>query len=179
MSDPLDLSKLRLAAGGGRRVELTLTLKPFELGGERYTVDPERVPATLDISKTTGGGYAFRLRFDARLTGPCMRCLATAEPLFEVEAREVSQPGGGDELQSPYVHVTVLDINAWSRDALALTVPTQILCKDDCAGLCAVCGADLNIAGPDHVHESSPDPRWAKLSEIRFDNPSGPVKLPK
>jgi uncharacterized protein len=170
MSDVLDLAKLRLAAGEGRRVELTLTLKPFELGGERYTVDPERVPATLDISKTTGAGYALRLRFDARLTGPCMRCLATAEPLFEVEAREVSQPGGGDELQSPYMQDSVLDFGAWARDALALTLPTQILCKADCAGLCVVCGADLNTAEPDHAHESSPDPRWAKLSEIRFDN---------
>jgi DUF177 domain-containing protein len=170
MSDTLDLANLRLVAGEGRRVELTLTLKPFELGGERYTVDPERVPATLDISKMTGAGYALRLRFDARLTGPCMRCLAEAEPLFEVEAREVSQPGGGEDLESPYVQDSVLDANAWARDALALTLPTQILCKDDCAGLCAVCGADLNSAGPDHSHESSPDPRWAKLSEIRFDN---------
>jgi DUF177 domain-containing protein len=32
-----------------------------------------------------------------------------------------------------------------------------------------VCGADLNHAGPEHHHESAPDARWAKLSEIRFD----------
>jgi DUF177 domain-containing protein len=170
MSDVLDLARLRLAVGEGRRIELDVTLAPFELGGERYAVEPSRAPATLDISKTTGGGYALRLRFDARLAGPCMRCLAPAEPLFEVEAREVSKPGGGDELQSPYVPDGMLDVSAWARDALALTLPTQILCKDDCAGLCAVCGADLNTAGPDHGHESSPDSRWAKLSEIRFDD---------
>ena len=170
MSDSLDLAKLRLAAGEGRTIELTVSLKPFELGGERYTVEPDRIPAILDISKMTGDGYALRLRFEARLDGPCMRCLAHAEPLFEVEAREVSQPGAGDELQSPYVHDGVLEIGSWARDALALTLPAQILCKDDCAGLCAVCGADLNTAGPDHGHESPPDPRWAKLSEIRFDD---------
>ena len=170
MSESLDLARLRLASGEGRRVELTVTLKPFELGGERYSVDPASVPATLDISKMTGGGYALRLGFDARLSGPCMRCLAEAEPPFEVEAREVSQPSGGDELRSPYVKDGVLDVSSWARDALALTLPAQILCKDDCAGLCAVCGADLNLADPDHSHESSPDPRWSKLSEIRFDN---------
>jgi uncharacterized protein len=103
------------------------------------------------------------------VTGPCMRCLASAEPSFEVEAREVSQPGGGEELESPYVEAGVLDVRGWARDALALAIPTQILCRDDCAGLCPVCGADLNEARPDHRHESSPDPRWAKLSEIRFD----------
>jgi uncharacterized protein len=169
MSDSLDLGGLRLTAGEGRRIELAVTLEPFELGGERYAVEPKRAPATLDVSKTIGGGYALRLRFDARIMGPCMRCLAEAEPLFEVEAREVSQPGGGDDLQSPYLQNGVLDVGAWARDALALALPTQILCKDDCAGLCAVCGADLNAAGIDHEHESSPDPRWAKLSEIRFD----------
>jgi uncharacterized protein len=170
MSDSLDLAKLRLDTGEGRRIELAVALEPFELGGERYAVEPKRVSATLDVSKMTGGGYAFRLRFDARVTGPCMRCLAAAERLFEVEAREISQPGGGDELESPYLEDSVLEVGAWARDALALTLPTQILCKDDCAGLCAVCGVDLNAAEADHEHESSPDPRWAKLSEIRLDS---------
>ena len=63
----------------------------------------------------------------------------------------------------------VIDLRAWARDALALTVPTQVLCRADCAGLCPVCGADLNEAGPDHGHEREPDPRWAKLSELHFD----------
>ena len=98
-----------------------------------------------------------------------MRCLADAEPTFEVQAREVSQPGGGEELQSPYVEAGVLDVRAWARDALALALPTQILCRPDCAGLCAICGADLNQAGPDHVHDRPPDPRWAKLAELKFD----------
>ena len=88
-----------------------------------------------------------------------MRCLAVASPQLEIDAREVSQPGGGDELQSPYVVQGQLDLRAWARDALALSLPTQILCKPQCAGLCAICGADLNQAGPEHVHEREPDPR--------------------
>jgi uncharacterized protein len=98
-----------------------------------------------------------------------MRCLGQATPTFEVQAREVSQPGEGEELESPYVREAVVDLGAWARDALALTVPTQLLCRADCAGLCPVCGADLNAAGPDHGHEREPDPRWAKLSELHFD----------
>ena len=85
---------------------------------------------------------------------------------LEVDAREVSQPGGGDELESPYVVDGVLDLRAWARDALALALPNQILCRPDCAGLCAICGADLNEAGPEHGHERAPDPRWAKLEEL-------------
>jgi uncharacterized protein len=146
-----------------------VAIEPFELAGERYEVTLGELPARLDVSRTTGEGYALRLRFSARLSGPCMRCLQDAAPDFAVDAREVSQPGAGDELVSPYVQHGLLDLHAWARDALALALPTQILCGPDCAGLCAVCGADLNAAGGEHAHESAPDPRWAKLSEVRFE----------
>jgi len=168
-TDTFDLAGLRLTSGEGRRLELQVAIDPFELGGERYAVEPALIPVRLDISRTTGDGYALRLNFQATLGGPCMRCLSDAAPVFEVEAREVSQPGEGDELESPYVRDGELNLRAWARDALALALPAQVLCRPDCAGLCATCGADLNQAGPDHTHESTPDPRWAKLSEIHFE----------
>jgi uncharacterized protein len=167
-SDSFDLAGLRLTSGEGRRLELEVAIPGFDLGGERYEV-PDPVAVRLDVSRTTGDGYALRLRFTATLSGPCMRCLAEAAPAFEIDAREVSQPGAGEELESPYVADGELDLRGWVHDALALALPAQILCRPDCAGLCAVCGVDLNTAGPDHHHETGPDPRWAKLSEIRFD----------
>ena len=59
-------------------------------------------------------------------------------------------------------------MRAWTHDALALALPTQILCRADCAGLCPKCGVNLN-EHPDHEHEPEPDPRWAKLSELKLD----------
>ena len=168
-TDSFDLGGLRLTSGEGRRLELRVAIERFDLGGEHYSVVGSPVPVRLDISRTTGAGYALRLRFEATLTGPCMRCLELATPTFAVDAREVSQPGEGEELESPYVSDGVLDLKGWTRDALALTLPASLLCRPDCAGLCPVCGLDLNAAGPEHHHESAPDPRWAKLSEIRFD----------
>jgi len=168
-TDTFDLGRLRLTAGEGRHLDLNVAISPFTLGGDRYVVEPELVPASLDLSRTTGNGYALRLRFDASRSGPCMRCLEPAAPRFHVDAREVSQPGQGEEMESPYVEQEILDIAAWARDALALTLPEKLLCRVDCAGLCAVCGADLNDAGPEHRHEREPDPRWSKLSELRFD----------
>jgi uncharacterized protein len=165
-----DLGALRLSSGEGRRLELNVAVDPFSLGGESYAVEPALVPVRLDISRTTGDGYALRLRFEAALTGPCMRCLEPAEPTYSVDALEVSQPGETDELDSPYVDGGVLDVRRWSRDALALALPAKVLCRADCAGLCPVCGADLNVAGAEHHHEREPDPRWAKLSELHFDN---------
>lgn len=172
--DTLDLASLRLSSGEGRRLDVAFSLEPFELAGETYTVSPALIEARLDISRTTGSGYALRLRFEASLEGPCMRCLEPATPAFTVDAREVSQPGEVEEFDSPYVNQdSVLDVRGWARDALALALPSAILCRSDCAGLCAVCGADLNTAGPEHHHEREPDPRWAVLSELKFDDQAG------
>jgi len=168
-TDLFALDRLGLSSGEGRRLELHVAIAPFDYGGQRYEVVEAQVPVRLDVSRTTGSGYALRLRFSATLEGPCMRCLEPASPTFDVDVREVSQPGGGEELQSPYVlKAGELDLEAWARDALALTMPAQITCRPDCAGLCAQCGANLNDE-PDHRHEAAPDQRWAKLSEIRFD----------
>lgn len=168
-TDVFDLAALRLAAGEGRRLELEVALDPLSLAGEPYAVEPAVVPVVLDISRMTHAGYALRLRFEATLTGPCMRCLTDARPVFAVDSREIDQPGEAEELASPYVDSEELDVRAWARDALALVVPVQVLCRPDCAGLCPVCGVDLNEAGPEHGHEPEPDPRWAKLSELKFE----------
>src|SRR5947209_15531104 len=141
-ADSFDLGGLNLHPGEGRRLDLGVGIEPFELAGESYPVKGETVPVRLDISRTTGSGYALRLRFEATLEGPCMRCLEPAAPAFAVDAREVSQPGAeGDELSSPYVEHDTLDLHAWARDALALALPQQVLCREQCAGLCPVCGA--------------------------------------
>jgi uncharacterized protein len=163
-----DLAALRLSSGEGRRVELAVPIEPLLLGGEPYGARPERVPVLLDVSRMMGGGYALRLRFTAQLSGPCMRCLREATPDVQVDAREVDRPGEGEELESPYVREETLDVAAWARDAFALAAPAKVLCREDCAGLCPICAADLNEAGAGHDHESAPDPRWAKLRELEL-----------
>ena len=164
-----DLAGLRLSAGEGRRLELHVPIELLTLGSEIYSARPRRVPVELSVSRMSGGGYSLLMRFSAEIVGPCMRCLKDASPRVEVEAREVDRPGGGEELDSPYVHDETLDLAGWARDAFALAMPVKILCREYCAGLCPVCAADLNTAAPGHHHESAPDPRWAKLRELELE----------
>jgi len=166
-TDIFNVGQLGLSSGEGRSIELEVPVDGFEFGGQRYDVEGGEVHARLDVSHTVSG-YAFRLRFEAALEGPCVRCLETADQGVEVDAREIDQPGGGEELSSPYFDEGQLDMRAWARDALALALPTQIVCREDCAGLCAVCGENLNRS-PDHAHEREPDPRWAALRELQLD----------
>ncbi len=166
-TDSFDLGGLHLASGQGRRLDLEAALEPFVLSGERYCAPP--VAVRLDVARMSGRGYSLRLRFEASVEGPCMRCLDAAQPLVAVDAREVEQPGRGEELDSPYVsEAALLDLRRWARDALVLALPDQVVCRPQCAGLCPVCGASLN-SDPTHAHEREPDPRWAKLRELRLD----------
>jgi uncharacterized protein len=169
-TDTFDLGPLHLRAGEARHLDLEIPLDHFELSNERYDVRPSPIPVRLDATRMTGGGWSLRLQLTASLNGPCMRCLEPASPSFSVDAREIDQPGDGPELDSPYVDGEVVDVAGWTRDALALALPANILCREDCLGLCPECGTNLNEAGPDHHHDKAPDPRWAALSEIKFDN---------
>jgi uncharacterized protein len=164
-----DLGTLGLHSGEGRSLELEVPIEPFALAGQSYQAAGGSVPVKLDVSHMTTG-YALRVRYAVRLEGPCMRCLEDAgRAPTEVDAREIDHPGGGEDMSSPYLDGTALDIAAWARDALLLALPAAIVCSEDCRGLCAICGENLNTAGDDHVHEAAPDPRWAKLNELKLD----------
>jgi uncharacterized protein len=164
----IDLARYALRPGEGRRLDLLADPGQLELGGERYAVSGDPVEARLDLSRTAAG-YAVRMRFIAKVSGPCMRCLGDADVTVEVDAREVDQRGTLDEeLRSPYIEDDELDLGSWAHDALALALPLQPLCRPDCRGLCPVCGVSLNDADPEqHRHEAAPDPRWAKLREFQ------------
>jgi uncharacterized protein len=166
--DMLDLETLNLRPGDGRRIDARVRIDRLSLGGQPYEVAGGGVDARLDVSRTNAG-YALRLRLDVRLEGPCHRCLDDAAVEVQVDAREVEHPNADDEeLRSPYVNGEELDVSRWAHDAVALALPGQIVCRADCAGLCAVCGESLNDADPDaHRHEGGGDPRWAKLRELR------------
>jgi len=162
-----NLRQLRLRSGEQFRDEVEVQLSPLVLGGNEYLPVPSEVPAELTITRATTGSV-YQLAFRARLHGPCFRCLRDTVVEESVDAREyqATNPGDDEELRSPYVADEMLDLSAWARDALALGLPDKILHAPDCAGLCAVCGKDLNEEP--HTHdEIAADPRWAALDELR------------
>jgi uncharacterized protein len=163
----LDLRKYRLRSGESLRDEQEVEMAPIELGGQRYLVVPETVPAELTISRASTG-TVFELRFHIRLHGPCFRCLGDAVLDEDLSLREyqAESPGGVDELTTPYVKDNRLDLSAWARDGLVLALPDKILCRPDCAGLCPVCGVDLNAEPHEHEGDEQ-DPRWAGLAELK------------
>jgi uncharacterized protein len=162
----LNLRTLKLRSGEQFVDEREIQLAPLELGGQRYLPVPETVPAELSVTRASTG-TVFELRFRNRLHGPCYRCLADAVLEQQISAREYQATNpDSEELRTPYLDEDRLDLSAWARDAVALALPEQILCRADCAGLCPVCGKDLNAEPHTHA-EKTTDSRWAALAELR------------
>ena len=162
-----NLRHAKLRAGEQFHDTVEVQLEPLVLGGQEYLPVPDRVPAELTITKATTGNV-YELSFRARLHGPCFRCLTDTALDESIDAREyhANNPAGDEELVSPYVTDETVDLSAWARDALALALPGKILHSPDCAGLCPVCGKDLN--DEPHTHdEIAADPRWSALDELR------------
>jgi uncharacterized protein len=162
----LNLRTIKLRSGEQFREEQEIQLEPLELGGQRYLPVPQEVPAELTITRASTG-TVFELAFRVRLHGPCYRCLEDAVLEVPISAREYQATNPeSDEMRTPYLENDRLDLSAWARDALALELPDKILCKPDCAGLCPVCGKDLNVEPHDHG-EPEPDSRWSALAELK------------
>jgi len=135
-------------------VGLPVDVDAFVLGGETYEVEGDSVELDLTVGRV-GDRYTFVGRTEAILTGPCQRCLERARIEIVAEGRETAQRGeseGVEEGDEPYVSGWQLDVERWVRDLIGAELPTLLLCREDCRGLCPVCGADLNV-DEDHRHD--------------------------
>jgi uncharacterized protein len=161
-----NLRQVKLRPGEAYRDELEVELQALDFGGQRYLPVPEKVPAVFEISRANTG-TVFTLSFTVRLHGPCYRCLGDAVLELPLSVREYQAESPDDEqLTTPYLHGNNLDLSAWARDTVALALPDKILCRPDCAGLCPVCGKNLNDEPHAHEEDES-DPRWAALEALR------------
>ncbi|MCB0879668.1 MAG: DUF177 domain-containing protein [Thermoleophilia bacterium] len=180
------LRDLGISPGQSKSEELSLDLPPYHQGGVDFV--PEHggkaptaatvayvpvtspVPARLDITAMTEG-TSFRLRFSADYEGPCSRCLEPASWHVDIDVFAVHDEASDDEeLRSDHVDDTVheLDVTGWAQEEVGVEFPTQVLCREDCRGLCAQCGVNLNDE-PDHAHEQPTDSRWDALKDLQLE----------
>jgi len=123
---------------------------------------------------------------DGSLELECGRCLARYrhalhEPfrlvLEPVGARTPADPEGartlardgiclGEDTETGWYRGPEIDLSAFVYEVVALALPVQPLCREECAGLCSRCGADLN-GGPCGCRETRPDSPFAVLQALR------------
>ena len=122
-------------------------------------------PVSVDgqLQATGDGEYLWRGRIHGVVRGECRRCLT--EVLDEVDidvpaAVFSTDPEAADdpEFYPLAERATGVDVTDVVREELALAAQTDLLlCREDCAGLCPKCGADLN-AGPCACHTPPAEP---------------------
>jgi len=134
---------------------------PVETAGQLAPEDPTFAGLGLELagpvqvqgrlSQTGDQEFFWQARLTGRLHGTCRRCLTdVVYPLdTDVEVLFSADPEAGDDpsvypLAAP---VTRVDVRPAVREEVALAVSAYPLCREECAGLCPRCGADLN-AGP-------------------------------
>ncbi len=110
----------------------------------------------------------------------CSRCLEPAQwqvgEEFSVELRWPKELGpekeldlAEDDLEVWFLKDNYLDLAELAAQQLQLAVPMKILCNDNCAGLCPVCGGNRNQKDACNC-EPEPDPRWQALRGLEGTN---------
>lgn len=159
----------------GRRVAGLSTVRRTAVAGEGIGNEmigvPVGSPIELDLTlESVVEGVLVTGTAGLSLRGSCARCLKEIELAELIDVMELfvyPDKELDDEEASRVVDETV-DLEPVLRDAVVLDLPFTPLCREDCLGLCADCGADLN-ADPEHNHGEAVDPRWARLSEVLED----------
>jgi DUF177 domain-containing protein len=132
---------------------------PVETVGRLEPDDPVFAGLELDLAgpvsvtgrlQATGPGeYFWRARVTCEVRTGCRRCLTEVVHYLDEEL-DVLFSDDPDAADDPAVYLlppaaAVIDLAAVVREELALAVPPFLLCREDCAGLCPRCGADLNV----------------------------------
>jgi len=113
---------------------------------------------------------------ETRAQVECDRCLQPIEtPVntdFALEYIPGSEyeSGGAAELTEAEMSVSVfdgeaIDVDEIVKEQILLAVPTRMLCREDCKGICPECGADRN-KGDCNCATNDIDPRWAALKDL-------------
>jgi uncharacterized protein len=151
----------------------------IDLGPDLELADP--IEGTVRVSRTNRGVIVFG-RLQAAIAGQCSRCLKDIDVPVQVEIEEEALPSIDVETGQPLAwsdepdairlnSAHELELEPVVREAIQLAEPIAPLCREDCPGLCVVCGQELT-GGP-HQHEEDLDPRFEALRGFRVDGDGG------
>ncbi len=158
----------------GKRVEKEIEFgqENFEISGQAYNI-VKREPVKLTISNKGNQELLISAKMDLAVAIPCGRCLKDVITEFCLDfSREVDMKVSKEEEceqmdENNYIAGYELDVDALIADEIVLQWPMKVLCKEDCKGICPVCGKNLNEQECD-CDRTVLDPRMAAFLDI-FD----------
>jgi uncharacterized protein len=152
---------------GAMKVVQTSVEAPADLGIAVIGVPPGS-PVELDLRlESVVEGVLVSGVATVQLRGECVRCLGEVSDELEIDVQElfVYPESDATDDEASRLEGDLVDLEPLLRDGVVLDLPFQPLCREDCEGLCAECGANLND-DPQHTHDAPLDPRWEKLRGV-------------
>jgi len=151
--------------GAHRHVSITKPLEGVRVG----LAELEQAPVAAELTfESVVEGVLVTGPVSGEVRCRCARCLTEFDAPVEVDVCELYASAGHLEEDEDVYRVSgeEVDLEPMLRDELTLALPLNPLCRDDCKGMCARCGRELND-GACNCTEDTSDPRWAALDEVR------------
>lgn len=172
--------KIDLATPGRADSSFDFRLDPTEINlGDENIRPAAAVRVAGELNRSAGGG---RIRIDGKIQGPvgisCTRCLDSFEKKLEIPFKVVFAEAGEfsdvpeeeldlEDLEISPIEGNEIDLGEIVREQILLARPAQEFCREDCRGLCAECGQNLNLADC-RCSADEIDPRWAALKDLKI-----------
>jgi uncharacterized protein len=157
-----------------KAVHVDGSLAPDDPIWEDADVRPsEPIRVTGRLSAAGDGRFYFSGRIEGRVNMPCRLCLEDVDVEVEEDVHFLLAENGADEADDPDVFLydpseRNIDLRSAIRETWLLTAPAFVQCREDCKGLCATCGTNLNESTCNCTQKST-DPRWGTLLKHQSD----------
>ena len=155
--------------GLDKHIDVTLPASDLGVDDPRITDD-----VAVDVRAVSGiDGITITGSITMPWSTVCRRCLTAVSGVAEIAVDEIYQDAVGPDdafkVDGAFeIEGDQIDLAPAVREYLLLELPDDQLCRDACAGLCPVCGADRNV-DPCGWDTSVRDERWAALDDLRLD----------
>jgi uncharacterized protein len=173
-SNPLYLLRLNareLLRQPGLQRTIETELEAGDLG-----VDDERITGAIEIelqAVSNFDGIVVEGVISTPWRAPCRRCLSDVRGVARTDVEELYQEDVQDD-DAYEIEGDQIDLAPAVREYVLLELPDGPLCRDDCAGICPVCGTDRN-EGDCECDTTLRDERWAVLDSLRLDSDTDPA----
>lgn len=156
------VNRLKSDVSGRVPFGLTEDIKEIDLGGERVDFSgPVKITGSVEWD---GVSFLVTGEVQTEVILECSRCLRTVRyPLRTAFKQKYSETGDGEDVLS--ARGDRIDLNIPVRESILLELPVKVLCREECKGLCPLCGADRNEGECDCSNEDI-DPRMQRLKEL-------------
>ncbi len=151
--------------GATRPIQVAVSAS--ELGAE-----DDRITGPIDVDLTAVSsvdGISVGGTASVPWRGSCRRCLVEVTGVATASIDETYQDAVGADDDALPIESDQIDLAGPVREYVLLELPDDPLCRDDCAGLCPVCGIDRNTSTCE-CDTSVRDERWAVLDQLRLDD---------